>query len=151
VNEPAFTARGFPWRLHSSLDAIGSRLRAEVNRLGASRAFVLTSPSIAKRTATAKRVEHALGDAHAGTYAGIENDSTYRSVMGATHAARQAEADLIVAVGGGSVIVAARAVDIFLSEDADPFRLMTQYPEGGRASTRPSCRSSTSSRPRPRP
>ena len=65
-------------------------------------------------------MEHALADAHAGTFAGIENDSTFRSVEAATAAARDAGADLIVAVGGGSVIVAARAVDIFLWRRAAP-------------------------------
>ena len=35
-----------------------------------------------------------------------------------------------MAIGGGSVIVAVTAVNISLCEQADPFRLMTQYPEG---------------------
>lgn len=129
----AFTARGFSWRLHSGPDAIADQLRPEAARAGAKRAFVITSPSIAARTQTIARVESALGDLHAGTFSGIENDSTYRSVAAATGQARAAGADLIVAVGGGSVIVAARAVVIFLCEDGDPFQLMTQYPEGGRA------------------
>jgi alcohol dehydrogenase class IV len=126
-------ARGVSWRLHCGEAAIESHLLSEVTRLGAIRAFVVTSPSIASKTTTVKRVEHALGAAHAGTFSGIENDSTYSSVVAATKAARAAEADLIVSVGGGSVIVAARAVDIFLCEEADPFDLMTQYPDGGRA------------------
>jgi alcohol dehydrogenase class IV len=37
---------------------------------------------------------------------------------------------LLIAVGGGSVIVATRAVAIFLAEPGDPFAIMTQYPEG---------------------
>ena len=48
----------------------------------------------------------------------------------ATQAAREAAADLLIAVGGGSVIVATRAVAIFLAEPGDPFDIMTQYPEG---------------------
>ena len=36
--------------------------------------------------------------------------------------------DLLIAIGGGSVIVAARAVNIFLCESKNPFELMTQYP-----------------------
>jgi alcohol dehydrogenase class IV len=58
---------------------------------------------------------------------------TFGSVVAATAAAREAGADLIVAVGGGSVLVAARAVDIFLCEADGPFDLMTQYPDGGRS------------------
>lgn len=128
-----FNARSFAWRLHCAEGAIETSLLAEVGRLGASRAFIVSSPSIASRTNTVTRVERALAGAHAGTFAGIENDSTFGSVEAATAAAREAGADLIVAVGGGSVIVAARAVDIFLCEAGRPSELMTQYPEGGRA------------------
>jgi alcohol dehydrogenase class IV len=126
-------ARSFAWRLHCAEGAIETSLRSEVERLSAARAFIVSSPSIASKTNTVARVEQALADAHAGTFAGIENDSTFRSVEAATAAAREAGADLIVAVGGGSVIVAARAVDIFLCEAGSPFDIMTQYPEGGRA------------------
>jgi alcohol dehydrogenase class IV len=127
------SARSLAWRLHCAEGAIETSLRSEVGRLGATRAFVVSSPSIASRTDTVTRVEQALADTHAGTFAGIENDSTFRSVEAATAAARESGADLIVAVGGGSVIVAARAVDIFLCEAGSPFDLMTQYPEGSRA------------------
>jgi alcohol dehydrogenase class IV len=126
-------ARSFAWRLHCAEGAIETSLRSEVERLGASHAFVLSSPSIASKTNTVARVKQALADAHAGTFAGIENDSTFRSVEAATAAARESSTDLIVAVGGGSVIVAARAVDIFLCEGSSPFDIMTQYPEGSRA------------------
>lgn len=133
MTAPRFAARGFAWRLHSGPGCIEENLLGEAVRVGARRAFVVSSPSIAARTSTVARVEAALGERHAGTFAGIENDSAFASVMAATEAARAAQADLIVAVGGGSVIVAARAVDIFLCESGDPFDLMTQYPEGGRA------------------
>ncbi len=130
---PEFSARSLAWRLHSGEDAIGQHLHAEAKRAGARRAFIVTSPSTASKTDTVRRVERALGDLHAGTFAGIANDSTYASVKAATEAARSAGADMLVAVGGGSVIVAARAVNIFLCEAGDPFEIMTQYPDGGRA------------------
>ena len=40
------------------------------------------------------------------------------------------DADLLIAVGGGSVMVANRVVAIYLAEKGDPFQIMTQYPEG---------------------
>ncbi|MFH3579288.1 iron-containing alcohol dehydrogenase, partial [Acinetobacter baumannii] len=61
---------------------------------------------------------------------GIEKDSTYASVVAAKEAAVRAGADLLIAAGGGSVLVAVRAVAIFMAETGDPFALMTQYPEG---------------------
>ncbi len=125
-----FGARSFTWKLYSFEDAIERHLRSEVERIGSQRAFVVTSKSIAAKTQTVTRVANALGDRFAGSFTGIENDSTYASVAAATAAARAAGADSLIGIGGGSVLVATRAVNIFLCEAGDPFSLMTQYPEG---------------------
>lgn len=130
MGSQAFRAAGFSWRLFSGPQAIENNLAALVDRAGAKRAFLICSPSIKAKTDTGARIEAALGDRHAGTFDGIENDSTYSSVKAATDAARAAGADLLIAAGGGSVIVAVRAVAVFLGEDGDPFELMTQYPAG---------------------
>jgi alcohol dehydrogenase class IV len=125
-----FKSRGFPWRLYSGPEAIENYLKEEVIRAGAKRAFVVCSKSIASKTTSVQRIQESLGDLFAGYYDGIEVDSTYKSTKAAADAAREAEADLLIAVGGGSVIVATRVVDIFLCEPGDPFEIMTQYPEG---------------------
>src|SRR6185312_1082198 len=101
-----------------------------VERTGAKRAFVVCSASVNRRTDTIRRIEAVLGDRYAGVFGGIEKDSTYASVCAAKAAATEAAADLLIAVGGGSVIVATRAVAIFMAEPGDPFQIMTQYPEG---------------------
>ena len=123
-------AAGFPWRLWSGAGAIEAHLAEAVARTGAQRCFVVCSPSIHRRTTTIARIAAALGPRLAGVFDGIAKDSTYASVCAARDAARAAGADLLIAVGGGSVIVATRAVAIFLGEPGDPFALMTQYPEG---------------------
>lgn len=41
-----------------------------------------------------------------------------------------AGADLLIAVGGGSVMVATRVVAIYMAESGNAFQIMTQYPEG---------------------
>lgn len=123
-------AAGFPWRLHCGPQVIEQRLAEAVQREGATRAFVICSPSVNQRTDTVRRIEAALGEKFAGVFDGIEKDSTYRSVSAATDAARDAGADLLIAVGGGSVIVSVRVVAIYLGEAGDPFDIMTQYPEG---------------------
>jgi alcohol dehydrogenase class IV len=125
-----FRAAGYTWRLYCGHQAIEQDLKQAVDRAGAKRAFVICSPSVNRRTAIVQRIEAALGDRFAGVYDGIEKDSTYASVRAATQAAKATAADLLVAVGGGSVIVAARAVAIFMAEPGDPFQIMTQYPEG---------------------
>ena len=60
----------------------------------------------------------------------MDKDSSWPAVEKGVVAAKEANADLLVAVGGGSVIVSVRAVAIFLAEPGDPFEIMTQYPEG---------------------
>ena len=71
-----------------------------------------------------------LGNRYAGVYDGIEKDSTYASGRAAKEAATEVGAYLLIAVGGGSVIVATRVVAIFMAEPDDPFKIITQYPEG---------------------
>ena len=126
----SFRATGYPWRLFCGERAIENNLPAAVRGTGTSRALVICSPSINRQTDLVQRIKAALGSHYAGNFDGIENDSTYGSVQAATAAAREADADLLVAVGGGSVIVSVRAVAIFLAEPGDPFEIMTQYPEG---------------------
>ena len=128
--EHTFRAAGYPWRLYCGPQAIEQSLREAVDRAGARRALVVCSPSVNRRTETVRRIAAALGDRYAGVFDGIEKDSTYASVCAARDAATESAADLLIAVGGGSVIVAVRAVAIFLAESGDPFQIMTQYPEG---------------------
>lgn len=130
MSSKPFRAAGFPWRLYAGEAAIEAGLAESVQRAGAKRAFVVCSPSINRRTNTVQRIAAALGERYAGVFDAIEKDSSYASVCAARDAARAAGADLLIAVGGGSVIVACRAVAVFLGESGDPFALMTQYPEG---------------------
>lgn len=124
-----FRSVSYPTRVLSGPGAVEA-MAGEVKRLGVRHAFVISGRTLAADTVSRPRIEAALGDALAGWYGAIEKDSTYASVAAATEEARGAGADMIVAVGGGSVIVAGRAVAIFLAEPGDPFEIMTQYPEG---------------------
>jgi alcohol dehydrogenase class IV len=130
MSEQAFRAVVYPLRLHSGRQVIEQSLKEAVERARAKRAFVVCSRSVNRRTDTVRRIEAVLGDRYAGVYDGIEKDSTYVSVRAATTAAIEAGADLLIAVGGGSVMVATRVVAIFMAEQGDPFQIMTQYPEG---------------------
>ncbi|MDB5486551.1 MAG: iron-containing alcohol dehydrogenase [Reyranella sp.] len=124
----SFRASGHNWRLYCGSNVLEDHLREVISRAGAKRAFVVCSPSINRRTDIVGRIEKALGPTFAGVFDQIEKDCPYPNVCAARDAAREANADLLVAVGGGSVLVATRAVAIFLGEDRDPFELMTQYP-----------------------
>lgn len=130
--QPTFRSAGYSWRLFCGPGVIESNLKATVRRAGARRAFAVCSPSVNRRTNTIQRIQTALGEDLVGVFDGVENDSSYASVEAGRAAAEAAEADLLIAVGGGSVIVAARAIAIFMAEPGDPFQIMTQYPEDGR-------------------
>ncbi len=130
MSDHTFRAAGYSWRLYCGRQVIEQSLKEAVDRAGAKRAFVICSPSVNRRTDTVRRIEAVLGNRYAGVHDGIEKDSSYASVRRAQTAATEASADLLIAVGGGSVIVATRAVAIFMAEPGDPFQIMTQYPEG---------------------
>ncbi|MCA8926872.1 MAG: iron-containing alcohol dehydrogenase [Alphaproteobacteria bacterium] len=129
-DRPSFRAAGHAWRLYVGPGVLEQSLGEAMDRAGARRAFVICSPSVNRRTDTVQRIAATLGGRYAGVYDGIEKDSTYASVRAAADAAREAGADLLIAAGGGSVVVAVRVVAIYLAETGSPFDLMTQYPEG---------------------
>ena len=124
-----FRAVGYPLRLHVGADAL-NQLAAEVKRQKAQRAFVVCGRSVATKTNLLDRIREQLGPLFAGVFDAMDKDSTWPAVEQGTAAARDAGADLLIAVGGGSVIVGTRVIAILLGENGDPFELMTQYPEG---------------------
>ncbi len=122
--------RSHPLRLHAGRDALAN-LGAEAARLGARRGFVVCGQSIANKTDLLDRVRAELGDRYAGVYGGVLTSSPLASVEAGVAAARDADADLIVAVGGGSAVVTARAVVILLAESGTAHELCTKYPSDG--------------------
>lgn len=130
MTDKSFRAVVFPVRIQCGRQAIEQGLKEAVQRTGTKRAFVVCSRSVNQRTDTVRRIEAILAERFAGVFDGIEKDSTYASVHAASEAAKAANADLLIAVGGGSVMVATRVVAIFMAEAGDPFEIMTQYPEG---------------------
>jgi alcohol dehydrogenase class IV len=125
----SFRAVGFPWRLHVGLNAL-DHLADEVRRTKAQRAFVVCGQTVAHKTNLLYRVKAQLGALYAGVFDAMDKDSSWPAVQQGIEAARAAEADLLIAVGGGSVIVGTRAIAILLAETGDPYALMTQYAVG---------------------
>jgi maleylacetate reductase len=94
-------------RVHFGSDAL-QRLEEEARPYG--RAFVITGRSLNEKTGLIRRVEALLGGRHAGTFAGIGQHTPGGTVEEAATQAEAAAADLLVAVGGGSVIDGTKAV-----------------------------------------
>ena len=81
---------------------------AEAQRWDCHRVFILASTSLNRQTDEVRRIAAALGPRHAGTLDGVPQHTTRRAIAAATRAALAVRANLIVAVGGGSVIDAAK-------------------------------------------
>jgi maleylacetate reductase len=105
----------------------GAAVRAEAERLGAQRVFVTTTRSVAQSALLADVIRE-LGDRYAGVYAGITAHSPRPCVVEGAQRAREAKADLLVTVGGGSAIDATKVMLIALwqnvtsIEQLDPYR-----------------------------
>ena len=126
---PPFRHVAYPVRVFAGDDAL-SNLSAAVQRTGAVRPFVVCGQSVARRTDLLDRVAEALGEKPAGIFDGVQTGSPVPSVMQGAAMAREAGADLIIAVGGGSAVVTARAIIIMLAEGGHPRDHATKYPEG---------------------
>ncbi|CAN5232242.1 iron-containing alcohol dehydrogenase [soil metagenome] len=109
--------------------AAGPALRAEAERLGAKRVFVTTTKSVAQSALLADVIKE-LGDRYAGVYAGITAHSPRPCVIEGAQMARDAGADLLVAVGGGSAIDATKVMLIALWQDATKIEDLDLYRAG---------------------
>jgi maleylacetate reductase len=107
----------------------GAAVLAEAERLGAKRVFVTTSKSVAQSALVADVVK-ALGERHVGTYAGMTAHSPRPCVIEGAKLAAEAAADLIVAVGGGSVIDATKVMLIALWQNATTIEGLDAYRAG---------------------
>jgi maleylacetate reductase len=106
-------------------------LLSEAERYQGRRIFVVSTRSLASlEHGPLQRVVNALGARHVGTHTGIRAHSPREDVIAAAHAARDARTDLLVAVGGGSVIDATKAVQMCLWLGLDTPEAMEPYRNG---------------------
>jgi maleylacetate reductase len=94
-------------RVHFGADAL-EKLQEEAQSYD--RAFVITGRSLNEKTGLIRRIETLLGGRHAGTFGGIGQHTPGGTVEKAAVEAELAAADLLVSVGGGSVIDGTKAV-----------------------------------------
>jgi alcohol dehydrogenase class IV len=73
---------------------------------------MVVSRTLATKTDEITKIKAALGERLAGVYDGIPQHTARRNVAQATRAAIEAKADLLVAVGGGSVVDAVKIMQI---------------------------------------
>ena len=127
---PSFQHFTPPLRLCSGGDSL-THLGRELRRLGSARAVIICGSSLA-RSPLLDLVRGAMGERCAGVFAGVRAHSPRPAVEAAAVELQRLEADAVVAVGGGSAIVTARAASIFLAEGNDLEGLSTSQDAQGR-------------------
>jgi alcohol dehydrogenase class IV len=117
-------------RVHAGDNALGL-LPREAARLDARRAFVVCGNSVATRTSLFARIRELLGERYAGACTRLGKDAPVEDVRQAVGLARDCGADLLIAVGAGSVLKATRVIAMALGEGGEIENLATRYPENG--------------------
>jgi maleylacetate reductase len=90
---------------------------AQMDRLRASRAFLMVSGTLNRETDEIENIRRSLGDRYAATFDAMPQHTPRDAVVAAAEQARAADADLIVTIGGGSITDGAKAVQLCLAND----------------------------------
>lgn len=84
----------------------------ELDRSGATRLFAIASGTLSKRTSVIADLREALGDRFIGLFDECREHSPLDSVLDCVHAVNQAKPDILLTVGGGSVIDTAKIAQL---------------------------------------
>lgn len=113
-----------PQRLFHGPECLG-QLGRELDRVNSNRAVIFCGTSLARQGTLLDVVRNAMGDRCAGVFTGVRAHSPVPSVAAAAMELKRLQADAVVAVGGGSAIVTARAASILAAEGRDVRDLCT--------------------------
>lgn len=128
---PAFRHVTPPLRVFQGAACL-EHLGHELDRLNSRRAVLFCGASLSQAGTPLELVRAALGDRCIGVYRGVLANSPLPAVVEAAAELKRLGADAVIAVGGGSPMVTARAASILLAENADARSLCTtRNPAGG--------------------
>lgn len=108
------SSQGLFWYL--PMDAVhygpGSvtQLPGELDRLGVARAMLVTSPTVRRHAELGRRVESMLGERCVGVYDGVRPHVPYSCLQAGLDMLNATNPDVLVTIGAGSVVDAARAL-----------------------------------------
>ena len=90
---------------------------AQMDRLGAARAFLMVSGTLNRQTGEIEKIRKALGSRCVAIFDAMPPHTPREAVIAAAEQAQAAGADLIVTVGGGSITDGAKAVQLCLANN----------------------------------
>jgi alcohol dehydrogenase len=106
-------------------------LERELERAGSRSAVIVCGSSLGRHRPIIDLITEAAGGRCAGVFSGVRPHSPVLSVKAAVEELRRFDADAVIALGGGSAIVSARAAAIVMAESAPIDELCTwRTPEG---------------------
>jgi len=88
-----------------------------VKARGVERAFLMASGTLNRQTDEVEKLRRALGNKCVGTFDRMPAHSPRAAIVAAANQAREARADVIVTLGGGSITDGAKAVQLCLAND----------------------------------
>ncbi len=91
---------------------------------GAQRVFLMVSGTLHRQTDEIAKMQRALGNRCVGVFDRMPPHTPRSAVLAATEQARDAKADLIVTIGGGSITDGAKAVQFCLANDVRTIEAM---------------------------
>jgi len=89
-------------------------VKSEAERRGANSVFLLASGTLNRETDEVEKVRQKLGNLYCGTHDDMPAHSPREAVVACANAARDANADLLISIGGGSTTDGGKAVTICL-------------------------------------
>jgi alcohol dehydrogenase class IV len=104
-----------PTKIIFGSGASTSELESEMSALGCSRAVVVTDPGIIK-AGLAEKIIKTLGDKCVGVFSDVPQDTGMDVVNRGAAFAREKSADIVISIGGGSVIDTAKCMCILITE-----------------------------------
>jgi len=117
--------------------AAADALNEEAERLHAKRVFLLASRTLNTKTNEIEKIRRTLGDKHVATFDGIAQHTTRKQAAEVARQAKEAGADLIVAVGGGSAIDLAKIVIMAMEHEIRDEAGFDPFPMGPGVSVSP--------------
>ncbi len=107
--------------------AAAAAVAQQARQSDARRVFLMVSRTLNRETDEIAKVRRALGNLYAGTFDRMPAHTPRRAVIEAANQAREAGADLIVTVGGGSITDAGKAVQLCLANDIRTAEALDDY------------------------
>ena len=103
---------------------------AEMDRIGAKRALIISSGTLARETSEIESIQSALGDKAAGLFTSCRAHSPQDDALAVAEAARTADADIFITVGGGTIIDTTKVAQLCVTEDIHDLDALGQYALG---------------------